>query len=102
MIIADRGFIQFLSPDWLLGSSDRGSQRSPRNLTFSLLCVGCHAVEKMTRNGDGLTRDGSVMAVMKVASYPRRPSHLSDLWSKSNLIMKALAHAATETSFIQL
>ena len=30
MIIADRGFIQFLGPDfgfWFLGSSDRGSQR---------------------------------------------------------------------------
>ena len=36
MITADRGFIQFMGPDfefWLLGSSDRGSQRSPGNLT---------------------------------------------------------------------
>ena len=49
------------------------------DLTFSLLCVGCHAMEKMTRNSDALKRDGSVMAVIKVASQPRRPSHLSDL-----------------------
>ena len=54
MITADRGFIQFLGPDfgfWLLGRSDRsdrGSQRSRGNLTFSLLCAGCHAVEKTT------------------------------------------------------
>ena len=45
MITADRGFIQFLGPDfgfWLLGRSDRsdrGSQRSLGNLTFSLLYV---------------------------------------------------------------
>ena len=54
IITADRGFIQFWGPDfgfWLLGRSDRsdrGSQRSQGNLTFSLLCAGCHAVEKMT------------------------------------------------------
>ena len=57
MITADRGFIQFLGPDcgfWLLGSSDRGSQRSPGNLTSSLLCSGCHAVAKMTSNGDAM------------------------------------------------
>ena len=57
MITADRGFIQFLGPDfgfWLLGSSDRGSQRSPANLTFSLLCARCYAVEKMTRNSKAL------------------------------------------------
>ena len=56
MITADRGFIQFLGPDfgfWLLGRSDRGSQRSPGNFTLSLLCAGCHAVEKMTRNSHG-------------------------------------------------
>ena len=50
MITADRGFIQILGPDfrfWLLGSSDRGSQRSPGNLNFFLLCTGCHAVEKI-------------------------------------------------------
>ena len=85
MITADHGFIQFLGPDfgfWLLGSSDRGSHRSPGNLTFSLLCAGCHAGEKMTRNSNALKRDGYVMAVMKVASNPRGPSHLSDLWSK--------------------
>ena len=60
---ADRGFIQLmvmvmvmvkLGPDfgfWLLGKSDRGNrerQCSRRNLTFSLLCAGCHAVGKMT------------------------------------------------------
>ena len=58
MISADRGFIQFSGPDsgfWLLGSSDRGSQRSPGNFTSSLLCAGCHA---MTNNGDALKRDG--------------------------------------------
>ena len=60
MITADRGFIQFWGPDfgfWLLGSLDRGSQRSPGNLIFSLLCAGCHAVEKMTRKSDALKRD---------------------------------------------
>ena len=51
---ADRSFIQLLGPDfgfWLLGKSDRGNrgpQCSRRNLTFSLLCAGCHAVGKMT------------------------------------------------------
>ena len=38
MTTADRGFIKFLGPDfgfWLLGSSDRASQRFPRNLNFS-------------------------------------------------------------------
>ena len=37
MLTADRGFIQILGPNfgfWLLGSSDRGSLRSPGNLTF--------------------------------------------------------------------
>ena len=37
MITADRGFIQFLDPDfgfWWLGRSDRGSQRSPGNFFF--------------------------------------------------------------------
>ena len=54
MITADRGFLQFLGPDFgflLFGRpdrSDRGSQRSRGNLTFSPLCAGCHAVEKMT------------------------------------------------------
>ena len=81
MITADRGFIQFLGPDfgfWLLGSSDRGSPRCPENLTFSILCAVCHAVEKMARNSDAFKRDGSVMAMMKVAFYPRGTSHLSD------------------------
>ena len=52
-IRADRGVIYCLDPDfgfWLLGSSDRGSHRSPGHLTFFLLCVGCHAVAKMTRH----------------------------------------------------
>ena len=96
-ITADRGFIYCSGPDfgfWLLGSSDRGS-------LFLSLSVECHAVEKVTRNSEALKRDGSVMAVMKVASQPSRPSHLSDLWSESNPIMKAWAHAATETGFIQ-
>ena len=82
MITADRGFIQFLSPDfgfWLLGSSDRGSQRSPE-ISYSLI----HVPEKMTRNNDALKRNGFVMAVKKVASYSCGPSHLSDLWSKVN------------------
>ena len=81
MIRADRGFIQFLGPDfgfWLFGSSDRGSPRCPENFTFSLLCSGCHAVEKMASNSDALKRDGSVMAMIKVAFYPRGTSHLSD------------------------
>ena len=42
MITADRGFIQFMGPEfgfWLFGNSDRGSQRSRGNLTFSLLCA---------------------------------------------------------------
>lgn len=44
--------LQILGPDfefWLLGSSDRGSQRGAGNLTFSLLCARCLAVEKMTK-----------------------------------------------------
>ena len=42
MITADRGFIQIMGPDfgfWLFGSSDRGSQRRPGKLTFSILCT---------------------------------------------------------------
>ena len=42
MFTADRGFIQIMGPDfgfWLFGSSDRGSQRSRGNLTFSLSCA---------------------------------------------------------------
>ena len=57
MITADRGFIPFLCPDfvfWLIGRSDRGSQRSPGSLTFSLFCAVCHTVEKMTRNSKAL------------------------------------------------
>ena len=49
-ITADRGFIEFVGPDFrflLLGRSDRGSKRSLRNCTFSRLGAGCHAVEKM-------------------------------------------------------
>ena len=87
MTTADRRFIQFLDPDfgfWLLGSSDRGSQRSPGNLTLSLLCAGCQAVEKMTRISNALKRDGPVMAVMKVASHPRFRSLV-----KGQMIMNA-------------
>ena len=65
MITVDHGFIHILGPDfgfWLLGSLDGGSQRSPGNLTFSLLCAGCHVVEKMTRNRNALKHDGFVMA----------------------------------------
>ena len=57
MITANRGFMQFSGADfrfWFLGSSDCGSPHCLVNLTFSLLCVGCHGVEKMTRNGDAL------------------------------------------------
>ena len=72
MITADSGFIQILGTDfalWLLGSSDRGSQRSPGNLTFSFLCAGCHAVEKMTRDSNALKCDGSVMAVSDLVDF---------------------------------
>ena len=57
MITADHGFIQSLGPDfgfWSLASSDRGSQPSPGNFPFSLLCAGCRAVEKMNRNSEAL------------------------------------------------
>ena len=52
MITADRGFIQYLGPDfgfWLLGSSDRGSQRSPGNLTFYLSRAGCHQINLLAK-----------------------------------------------------
>ena len=68
MITADRGIFQILGSDfgfWLLGSSDRGSQRSPGNLTFSFLCAGCYPVEKSS----ALKCDGSVMAVMKAVKF---------------------------------
>ena len=64
MITADCGLTQVWGLDfgfWLLGSSDRGFQRSPRNVTFSLIYAGCHAVEKMTRNSNALEHDGSMM-----------------------------------------
>ena len=64
MITADGSFIQVLGPDfefWLLGSSDRESQHSPRNLILSLFCAACHPVEKMTRNSYALKRVASVM-----------------------------------------
>ena len=67
MITADRGFIQFLGPDfgfWLLARSDRGSQRSPGNFTLSHLCAGCHAVEKMTRNSEALELDVANMLAL--------------------------------------
>ena len=65
MITADRGFIQIMAQDfefWLFASADRGSQRRPGKLTFLFLMYRCHAVEKMTRNGNALMCDGSVMA----------------------------------------
>ena len=71
MITADRGFIQFLGPDfgfWLLGRSDRGSQRSPGNFTLSLLCAGCHAVEKMTRNSEALELDAAIRLLFFLVS----------------------------------
>ena len=58
MITADGGFIQFLGPDfafWLLGRSDRGSKCCPGNFTFSLLCGGCHAVEKITGSSEAIS-----------------------------------------------
>ena len=61
MITADPGFIQILGPDFgfcLLESSDHGSPRFPGNLTFLLLCAGCHAAEKLTRNSNALKCDG--------------------------------------------
>ena len=72
MIIADPSFIQILGPDfvfWLLESLDRGSQRFPGNLALSLLCAGCHAVEKLTGNSNALKHDGFVMAVMKAVKF---------------------------------
>ena len=57
MMTADHGFIQFLCPDFgfcLSGSSDSGSQHFPGKFTSSLLCAGCHAIEKMTRNSEAL------------------------------------------------
>ena len=54
---------------WLFGSSDRGSQHSPGNLAFSLLCDGCHAVEKMTRYNNALKHDGSVRPWFTEVSY---------------------------------
>ena len=67
MITADRGFIQFLGPDfgfWLLGSSDRPGIVD-LNAPPEILCAGCYAVEKMTRNSNALKRDEPVIAVMK-------------------------------------
>ena len=70
-ITVDRGFIQFLGLDfgfWLLRSSDRGSQRSPGNVTFSLLCARCHAVEKMTRNSEALELDVAISLLFFLVS----------------------------------
>ena len=71
MITADRGFIPFLGPDfgfWLLGGPDRGSKRSPGNFTFSRLCAGCHAVEKMTRNSEALELDVAIRLLFFLVS----------------------------------
>ena len=75
MITGDHGFIQILGTDfgfWLLGNSDRESQRSPGNFTFSHLCAGCHAMEKMTRNSYALKRDGSVIADLDLVDFFER------------------------------
>ena len=72
MITAGRGVIQIMGPDfgfWLFGSSDRGSQRRPRKLTFFFFMCRCHAVEKMTRNSNALIRDGSVMADLDLVNF---------------------------------
>ena len=78
MKTADRGFIKFLGPDfgfWLLGSSDRGSQRITGNLTFSFRPFMCQMSRSRENDlkyfSNALKRDGSVMAVTKVASYTR-------------------------------
>ena len=71
MIIINRSFVQFLSLEfgfWLLGSSDRGSQRFLRNLTFSLLCARCHAVEKITKNSDALKHDMATRLLLFLVS----------------------------------
>ena len=71
MITVDRGFIQFLGPDsgfWLLGRSDCGSQLSPGNVTSSLLCAGCHAVEKMTKNREALELDVAIRLLFFLVS----------------------------------
>ena len=49
-------------------------------ISLSLVYVAdvTQRVEKMARNSDALKRDGSVMAMIKVAFYPRGTSHLSD------------------------
>ena len=97
MITADRGFIQFLGPDfgfWFLGSSDRGSQRSPGNFTFSLLC---HLVEKMTRNSNAVKRDGSVSCLL-----PEWTLSFFRSLVKGQIITNAWVHAGSETGFIQL
>ena len=48
MITAEQGYIQFLGTDfgfWLLGV-----WIMVLSIPLEILCAGCHAVEKMTRN----------------------------------------------------
>ena len=64
MITADRGFIQIMGPDfgfWLLGSSDRGSQRRPGS-SVSLSYV------PMSRSGENV-RDGFVLAESDLVDF---------------------------------
>ena len=41
----------------------------PEISLFPLLCAGCNAVEKMTRNSNALRRDGSVMPDSDVVDF---------------------------------
>ena len=71
VITVDCGFIKFLGLDfrfWLLGRSDRGSQRSPGNFTLSLFCARYHAVEKMTRNREALELDMAISMLFFLVS----------------------------------
>ena len=43
----------------------------PEISLFPLLCAGCNAVEKMTRNSNALRRDGSVMPDSDVVDFLR-------------------------------
>ena len=93
-IITADGFILFMSQEfgfWLLGSSDRGSQRSPGNLTFSLLCARCHAVEKMTRNSDAVHSSfckGSFLAGDMANPPPASPHQDGSHWFGSRPFKK--------------
>ena len=60
MITVDHGFIQVMDPDFGFWLSE--VRIMDLNVRAEILCAGCHAVEKMTRNSNALKRDGSVMA----------------------------------------